>query len=414
MLKPLSLAISLRYMRARNSSYFVSFISFISMIGIALGVMVLITVLSVMNGFDHEIHKNFFGMAPEMTIMDYSGKLNDWEKVDAKLLANDQVIASAPYVGGQGLLTYQGRIAPIMVSGINVEKEKKLIDLPGKIIEGNLLKLNQFGIVLGQSLAQNLGAFVGDKVTLMIPQATLSMAGMVPRFKRFTVVGIFQAGSGFSFDSKLSFIDIRNAQTLFKMGDSVTGIKVKIKDVYQAPLLSEHFKSLLGERYQVGNWTHQFGAFFKAIKMEKTMMFFILLLIIAVAAFNLVSSMVMIVKDKQSEIAILRTLGATPRMILSVFLFQGALVGVIGTFLGLVLGLLIATNATEIVNLLSNALGSNLVSSNVYFVDFLPSRIEIKDIIQVCLMSLSMSFIAVIYPAYTASKTQIIEALRYD
>lgn len=240
------------------------------------------------------------------------------------------------------------------------------------------------------------------------------MAGMVPRFKRFTVVGIFQAGSGFSFDSKLSFIGLKNAQTLFKMGNKVTGIKVKIHDVYQAPRLSNVFTNLLGERYQVGNWTYQFGAFFKAIKMEKTMMFMILLLIIAVAAFNLVSSMVMIVKDKQSEIAILRTLGAKPSTILSIFLFQGALVGIIGTFIGLVLGVLVASNATEIVNLLSKALGTNLVSSNVYFVDFLPSKIEIMDIIKVCFMSLMMSFIAVIYPAYSASRTQIVEALRYD
>ena len=344
MIQPLSLAISLRYMRAKKQSYFVSFISFVSMMGIALGVMVLITVLSVMNGFDHEIHNKFFGMAPEITVMDYSGKLANWPMLEKKINQEKQVIASAPYVGGQGLLTHQGRIAPVMVTGIVPEKEKKLIDIQSKIIDGSLNNLDKFGIVLGQSLAQTLGVFVGEKVTLMIPKATVTMAGMVPRFKRFTVVGIFKAGSGFSFDSKLSFIDINNAQTLFQMGDFVTGLKVKIKDVYQAPLLSEQLRETLGERYQVGNWTHQFGAFFKAIKMEKTMMFLILLLIIAVAAFNLVSSMVMIVKDKQSEIAILRTLGATPRMILTIFLFQGALVGIIGTGIGLLLGLLVASN----------------------------------------------------------------------
>ena len=414
MFKPLSLAISLRYMRARKRSYFVSFISFISMLGIALGVMVLITVLSVMNGFDHEIHHKFFDMAPEITIMDYSGKLDNWPAVENKLAKDKQVIASAPYVGGQGLLTHQGRIAPVMVSGILPEKDNRLINLKSKVIDGNLNDINRFGIVLGQALAQNLGVFVGDKVTLMIPQSTVTMAGMVPRLKRFTVIAIFQAGNSFGFDSKLSFIDLNNAQTLFKMGDKVTGLKVKIRDVYKAPLLSQKFQTLLGERYQIGNWTHQFGAFFKAIKMEKTMMFLILLLIIAVATFNLVSSMVMIVKDKKSEIAILRTLGATPKMILSIFLFQGALVGIVGTMLGLILGLLVASNATELVNMLSQALGTNLVSSNVYFVDFLPSKIEIMDIIRVCLMSLTMSFIAVIYPAYNASKTPIVEALRYD
>tara|TARA_B110000879_G_C11114497_1_gene488891 strand:- start:132 stop:1376 length:1245 start_codon:yes stop_codon:yes gene_type:complete len=414
MIQPLSLAISLRYMRAKKQSHFVSFISLVSMMGIALGVMVLITVLSVMNGFDHEIHNKFFGMAPEITVMDYSGKLANWPMLEKKINQEKQVVASAPYVSGQGLLTHQGRIAPVMVTGIVPEKEKKTIDLHSKIIDGSLKKLDKFGIVLGQSLAQTLGVFVGDKVTLMIPKATVTMAGMVPRFKRFTVVGIFQAGSGFSFDSKLSFIDLHNAQTLFQMGDFVTGLKIKINDVYQAPLLSEKFREKLGERYQVSNWTHQFGAFFKAIKMEKTMMFLILLLIIAVAAFNLVSSMVMIVKDKQSEIAILRTLGATPRMILTIFLFQGALVGIIGTGIGLLLGLLIANNATEMVNALGKLLGTRLVSSNVYFVDFLPSKIEIKDVLEVGCISLFMSFMATLYPAYAASKTQPVEALRYD
>ncbi len=414
MIRPLSLALSLRYMRARKRSHFVSFISLISMIGIALGVMVLITVLSVMNGFDHEIHQRFFGMAPEITISDYSGKLSNWPLIEKKLKFEPQVIASAPFVGGQGLLTFQGRIMPVVVTGVLPDKEKNITGLKEKLIDGSLNKLDKFGIVLGQSLAQNLGAFVGDKVTLMIPKATVTLAGMVPRFKRFTVVGIFQAGSGFNFDSNLSFIDLHDAQKLFQLGDKVTGLRIKIKDVYQAPLLSQQFKRLLGENYQVGNWTHQFGAFFKAIKMEKTMMFMILLLIIGVAAFNLVSSLVMIVKDKQAEIAILRTLGATPGMVLRVFLLQGILVGVIGTTIGLVFGVLIASNATVIVNTLQQFFGTSLLSSNVYFVDFLPSKIELMDLVKVCLVSLSMSFLATIYPAFNASRTEVVEALRYE
>lgn len=414
MIKPLSLAISLRYMRARKRSHFVSFISLISMTGIALGVMVLITVLSVMNGFDHEIHQRFFGMAPEITISDYSGKLANWPLVKKKIQSDPQVISSAPFVGGQGLLTFQGRIMPVVVTGVLPDLEKNITGLKAKLVDGSLKKLDKFGIVLGQSLAQNLGAFVGDKVTLMIPKATVTMAGMVPRFKRFTVVGVFQAGTGFNFDSKLSFIDLHDAQKLFQLGEKVTGLRIKIKDVYQAPLLSQKFKRLLGENYQVGNWTQQFGAFFKAIKMEKTMMFMILLLIIGVAAFNLVSSLVMIVKDKQAEIAILRTLGATPSMILKVFLLQGILVGVVGTAIGLIFGVLIAANATEIVNGLQKFFGTSLLSSNVYFVDFLPSKIEVMDLIKVCCVSLSMSFLATIYPAFNASRTQVVEALRYD
>lgn len=414
MLRPLALAISLRYTRAKKRSYFVSFISLVSMIGIALGVMVLITVLSVMNGFDQEIHQRFFGMAPEITISDFSGKLKDWPSIEKKILPFNEVKGAAPFVGGQGLLTFQGQIAPVIVTGIEPSKEKSVMSLEQKIISGSLTGFNQFGIVLGQSLAQQLGVFVGDKVTLMIPKASMTMAGMVPRFKRFTVVGIFNAGSGFNFDSKLSFIDLKNAQTLFQMGDAVSGLRIKISDVYQAPALSAQFQNTLGDRYQIGNWTHQFGAFFKAIKMEKTMMFLILMLIIAVAAFNLVSSLVMIVKDKQAEIAILRTLGATPRMVMTIFLLQGAMVGIIGTGIGLILGLILASNATDIVNYLQQFFGTNLLASNVYFVDFLPSKIELMDIIKVCLMSLTMSFIATIYPAYNASRTQVVEALRYD
>jgi lipoprotein-releasing system permease protein len=414
MLRPLALAISLRYTRAKKRSYFVSFISLVSMIGIALGVMVLITVLSVMNGFDEEIHKRFFGMAPEITISDYDGKLKDWSSIEQKISQLPQVKGSAPFVGGQGLLTFQGRISPVIVTGIEPSREKKVMNLNAKLVEGSLRGFDHYGIVLGQSLAQQLGVFLGEKVTLMIPQANMTMAGMVPRFKRFTVVGIFSAGSGFNFDSKLSFIDLSNAQTLFQMKGAVSGVRVKINDVYQAPMLSQMFNELLGGSYQVGNWTQQFGAFFKAIKMEKTMMFLILMLIIAVAAFNLVSSLVMIVKDKQPEIAILRTLGATPNTILSIFLLQGAMVGLIGTTIGLILGLLLASNATEIVNWLQHLMGTNILSSNVYFVDFLPSKIEFMDVIKVCMMSFMMSFIATLYPAYSASRTQVVEALRYD
>lgn len=414
MIKPLILAISLRYTRARKKSYFVSFISLVSMIGIALGVMVLITVLSVMNGFDKEIHQRFFSMAPEITVSNYNGKLKNWQATAQKIDALAPVVGSAPFVGGQGMLTFGGRISPVIVTGILPEKEKQIIDLKSKLVEGNLVGLDKFGIVLGQGLAQTLGVYVGDKITLMIPQASVTVAGMLPRFKRFTVVGVFRAGSGFNFDSKLAFINLKNAQTLFQLGEAVSGVRVKIKDVYQAPALSLQLKELLGDSYQVGNWTHQFGAFFKAIKMEKTMMFLILLLIVAVAAFNLVSSLVMVVKDKQAEIAILRTIGAPPSMIMLVFLFQGALVGLIGTGIGLILGLLLAANATEIVNYLQQFFGSSIISSNVYFVDFLPSEIQLMDVINVCLLSSAMSFIATLYPAYKASKTQVVEALRYD
>ncbi len=414
MLKPLALAIGLRYTRAKKRNHFISFISLTSMLGIAIGVMVLIVVLSVMNGFDYEIHHRFFSMAPEVTISRYDGKINSWQKVQKAVKDYPGVTGVAPYVGGQGLLTYRDQIVPVVVTGILPDEEEKLLPLKDKVVEGSLNRLDRFGIVLGRTLANKLGTVVGDKVTLMIPKATVTLAGMVPRFKRFTVVGIFSAGSGFNFDSQLSFINLHNAQKLFQLGESVSGLRVKINDVYAAPNIAEGLHLKLKGRFYVGDWTQQYGAFFKAVKMEKTMMFLILLLIIAVAAFNLVSSLVMVVNDKRAEIAILRTIGASPTMILQVFIVQGTFVGLIGIALGLSMGLLIAYNATEIVDWLQTFLGTHVLSANVYFVDYLPSKVQWADVLKVCLMALTMSFMATLYPALKASKTQPAEALRYE
>lgn len=277
-----------------------------------------------------------------------------------------------------------------------------------------MANLTPFGIILGRGLADSLGVIVGDKVTIMIPVATVTPAGMIPRFKRFTVAGVFSAGTGFSFDTKLAFIHLNDAQKLFQLGDDVSGLKMKITNIYQAPEMSAQLAAKLGENYQVGNWTDQFGAFFQAVKMEKTMMFLILLLIIAVAAFNLVSSLVMVVNDKQSEIAILRTIGATPATILCIFIVQGMLVGAVGTLLGLAGGLILASNATHIVSWIQTLFHIQVLSSSIYFVDFLPSKIMISDLVQVCSLAMLMSFAATIYPAYRASKTVIAEALHYE
>lgn len=414
MYKPLSFFIGLRYTRAKKNNHFVSFISLSSMMGIGLGVMVLITVLSVMNGFDDEIHKRFFGMAPEITITGQNDKISNWESLDEKLQKYPGVTGSAPYVGAQGLLTHEGQVLPIILTGILPQKEESVNRLNNKIILGSMSGLEHFGIILGSGLAQSLGVAIGEKVTIMIPQATVTPAGMVPRFKRFTVKGIFSAGTGFNFDSKMAFIDLNDAQKLMQMGTQVTGIKLKLDDIYKAPALSQQIAAELGEEYQVGNWTDQFGAFFHAVKMEKTMMFLILVLIIAVAAFNLVSSLVMVVNDKQAEIAILRTIGATPSTILSIFIVQGMMVGVVGTLMGLVLGLLLAYNATDIVNYLQSFFDIKVLSSSVYFVDYLPSKILFSDVWEVCVIALSMSFLATIYPAWRASKTIIAEALHYE
>ncbi|WP_412757171.1 lipoprotein-releasing ABC transporter permease subunit [Legionella bozemanae] len=414
MYKPLALFMGLRYTRSRKKNHFVSFISLSSMLGIGLGVMVLITVLSVMNGFDQQIHNRFFGMAPEITVSGPNERLNDWPEVAKKIQTIPEIKALAPYVGGQGLMVHDGQVLPVVLTGVLPEKEQQMSHLQDKLLAGSLSNLKDFGIILGRGLADSMGTMIGDKVTVMIPQATVTPAGMIPRFKRFTVVGVFSAGTGFNFDTKLAFINMGDAQKLLQMGDEVTGIKMKIGNVYQAPELSYRLSHLLGDDYQVGNWTQQYGAFFQAVKMEKTMMFLILLLIIAVAAFNLVSSLVMVVNDKQAEIAILRTIGATPSTILWTFIVQGMMVGIVGTFFGLLGGLVLAKNATTIVNHLQTWFHFKVLSSSIYFVDYLPSEILFSDLWKVCVMALLMSFLATIYPAWRASKTVIAEALHYE
>jgi lipoprotein-releasing system permease protein len=414
MFKPLSVFIGLRYTRSRKKNHFVSFISLSSMLGIGMGVMVLITVLSVMNGFDEEIQQRFFGMAPEITVDGHNERISAWAAVEQIIAETPGVNAVAPFVGAQGLVTYEGQISPVMLTGILPAEEERITHLQDKLIMGNVSSLGHFGMIIGRGLAENLGVMVGDYVTVMVPEASVTPAGMIPRFKRFMIQGIFSAGSGFGFESKLVFIHLNDAQKLMHLGDDVTGFKVKIAQAYDAPRLSDQLSARLGERFSVGNWTQQYGAFFHAVKMEKTMMFLILLLIIAVAAFNLVSSLVMMVNDKQAEIAIMRTLGATPGLILKIFIIQGMMVGTVGTMLGLVSGLLLASNATALVAFLQSSFHIDVLTSNVYWVDYLPSKIMLSDLIEVCVAALFMSFSATLYPAWRASKTIIAEALHYE
>ena len=414
MYKPLPLYIGLRYMRAKKKSHFVSFISLTSMLGIAMGVMVLITVLSVMNGFHDQIYKNFFGMAPEITISSQSGQISNWQDLSKQVRQFKGVKALSPYAEELGLLTFEGQVAPVMITGILPEEEQTVNQLKDKLMLGSMNELTHFGMVVGWGLAEKLGVVMGDKVTVVIPEVNVSPAGATPRFKRFTIVGIFSAGSGFGFDKNLAFIHLTDAQKLMHLGPAVTGLKVKIDSIYQAPAMSEKLASDIGSAYQVGNWTQQYGAFFQAVGMEKTMMFFVLVLIVAVAAFNLVSSLMMIVNDKQAEIAILRTIGATPRVVLLIFIVQGMMVGLCGTVLGLGGGLLLATYAPDIVHFLQQFFDMPMFAFNLYGSDWLPSRILFSDLWQVCSLALLLSFFATIYPALRASKTIIAEALHYE
>jgi len=372
MRKPLSLYIGLRYTHTKRHGGFVSFISMVSVIGIALGVMVLITVLSVMNGFDEQIHKGLFTLAPQVTVTAVRGSLSDWPKWLKVAKDYPGVKDGAPYVAGQGLASRDGYSAPIFITGVDPKLEGNVSALPKKLIVGKLsdLKPGSFNIVLGRDLATRLGIWPGDKINILIPQASVTPVGIMPRFKRFTVVGIFHAGSGFGFDNRFGFINLRDASTLFRLGDKVTGIRLKINNLYDAPQLSWGLASKLPNTFQVSNWTIQYGALFSAVKMEKTIMFFILLLIIAVAAFNMVASLMMMVNDKRSDIAILRTMGATPATILRIFITQGCIVGFMGTLAGVVAGIALALNVTDLVNWVEGLFHVQLISANVYFVDF--------------------------------------------
>jgi lipoprotein-releasing system permease protein len=416
MFRPLALYIGLRYTRAKKRSHFVSFISLASMLGIALGVTVLITVLSVMNGFDYEIHNKVFSMARQVTVRNIVQNDDDWQIVKDEAEKNPEVIAGAPFVYGQGMLSKNGVVRGVAVNGVLPKLESQVSQMQKTVIAGSMsdLKPGEFGIVLGQEIASNLMVGVGDKIVLITPSATMTPVGIEPRFKRFTVVGVFHVGEGFGFDAGMAFIDLQDAQKLFALGDSVSGLHLKIKDLYRAPLVSEELAQRLGSDYYVSDWTNEFGSYFKAIRMEKTTMFVVLLFIIAVAVFNLVSSLVMTVNDKQSDIAILRTLGASPRMVMSIFIVQGGIIGILGTLLGVVGGILLALNAPELVRLLEQILHTQFISAGVYFIDYLPSRLAWADVWHVGLIALIMSLLATIYPAWRASKTQPVEALRYE
>jgi lipoprotein-releasing system permease protein len=386
------------------------------MIGIALGVAVLITVLSVMNGFDEQIRNRVFSMAQQVTVRTFSGNLNNWADLNNQLSHYPGVTGVVPFIAGQGLLTSGGQNSPVMVQGILPEKESAVSDLANKVVEGSLSNLqpNQFGIVLGQKLADSLGLEMGDKVAMLIPQATVTPLGVFPQMRRFTVVGIFKVGNGFGFDSELAYIHLNDAQKLFMMKSGVTGLQLKLQNLYSASRINQQLSQQLPAGYQVSDWTQDYGAFFQAIKLEKTMIFFILILIIAIAAFNLVSTLVMVVNDKRADIAILRTLGATPNTILATFMVQGLIAGVVGTLLGLTGGVFLSLHTTEIVNAIQQIFHVQLLSSDVYFVDYLPSKIQSSDVIKICSISLILSLLATIYPAWTAARTQPAEALRYE
>lgn len=416
MYKSLPFYIGIRYLRAKRRNGFISFISLASMLGIALGVMVLITALSVMNGFNYEIKSRFFALMPEMSILTQGNIDHHWQDLAKRVGQVPKVTGVAPFVSGKSIIMKDTQVFGIDAVGILPSEEGKVSQLPRTMIAGRLDSLteNSFNIVIGETLANDLNVTVGDRITLFTPQTSVSVAGVFPRYRRFTVSGIFHANDAFGFDMAYAFVNLHDAMRLFPEGVGTNGLNVMLDDMYQFESVGNAINDFLPPGFVVSNWTQNNGAFFQALWMEKTILFVILMLIIAVAAFNLVATLVMVVNEKRSDIAILRTLGASANTILKTFIVQGFLVGLMGTLLGLIAGLLLAHYATAIVNEYQHIFHVQLLQSSVFFVDFLPSKIEMSDVVSVCVISILLSLIASLYPAWLAFRTQPAEALRYE
>ena len=414
-MQPYELFIGLRYTRARQRSRFISFISLVSVIGIALGITVLITVLSVMNGFQREVRTRILSVASHIQISGPANSLADWHAVADKASQNPEVVAAAPYVTAQGLLSSGGTVRGAYIRGIIPEAEEKVADLAKHMASGSLgaLKGGEFGIVLGIELARALSVAVGDKVVLIAPQGQVTPAGIMPRLRQFTVVGIFSVDH-YEYDSGLGLVDLQDAQTLYRMGEQVSGVRLKLKDLFNATRVSRELAQSLGPDAYITDWTRLNANFFRAVDIEKRMMFLIVFLIIAVAAFNIVSSLFMAVKDKQADIAILRTLGASPGSVMKIFLIQGTLIGLMGTLAGIAGGISLAVNVDVVVPFIENLFGFKFLSKDVYQISDLPSELRMADVLLTAFFSFVVSLLATIYPSYRAAKINPAEALRYE
>jgi lipoprotein-releasing system permease protein len=415
-LSPYELAVGLRYTRARKGSgrnSFISFISFISMAGIVLGVAALITVLSVMNGFQQELRNRILSVASHIEIRGVP-ELMDWQRVADAALKEPQVKAAAPYVNGQAMLTASGYNRGALIRGIDPAREDTVADIGRHMRAGSLanLKPGEFGIVLGGEVARGLNVGPGDSVVVITPQGTLTPAGTLPRLKSFKVVGIFEVGM-YEFDSGLALINIEDAQRLYRM-DGVSGVRLKLDDMFAAPFVARDLWQKLPVQAEVRDWTLNHSNFFRAVQIEKRVMFIILTLIVAVAAFNIVSAQVMVVTDKQADIAILRTLGAAPSSIMAIFVVQGALIGLIGTAIGVICGVLLALNVGTVVPFIERLFNIQFLDKSVYYISDLPSDLQRGDVVTIAAIALVLALVATLYPAWKAARVNPAEALRYE
>jgi lipoprotein-releasing system permease protein len=410
------LLIGRRYLRASRGNRFVSFISTISMAGLAIGVAVLIVVLSVMNGFEREVRERILSLTSHASITAYSSGLSDWQNAAARVRTNPQVLAAAPFIEDQALLIGGGsKTSGAVVTGVLPEDERNVTAIADKVVSGSFgaLQPGEYGIVLGTELAKALGVKLGERVVMVTPLRSTTPAGVMPRMRAFKVVGLFSAGM-YEFDRNLAYVHIADAAKLYRMGDDVSGLRLKLADLFAAPQVVVDLARALGGGFFIDDWTRKHANFFRSIQLTKAVLFFILLLVVAVAAFNIVSTLVMVVKDKRSDIAILRTVGASPRSVLTIFLTQGVAIGVIGTLAGVVLGVLISWNLESLIHGLEALLGTHFLDAKVYYISDLPARVEWSDVLQISLTAFGLCCLSTLYPSWRAARTQPAQSLRHE
>jgi lipoprotein-releasing system permease protein len=404
-----------RYVRSSSRNSFISLISAISMLGIAIAVLVLIVVMSVVNGFERELKDRLLAMTAHASIENVDGDLASYETLRETALTNPRVQAAAPYIDGQGLLVAGKNLSGAELRGIEPELEDSVSGIGEVMQEGDLNTLvpGRFNIVLGIELARELGVAVGDKVTVTLAEGMVTPAGIIPRTKRFTVSGIYRVGM-YEFDRRLALISIGDAQKLYRKRGTVTGVRLAVTDIYSASVIVREVAREHGELVLVDDWTRRHVNFFRSIQITKSILFVILLMVVAVAAFNIVSTLVMVVKDKQADIAILRTIGARPSSIVKIFVTQGSIVGITGTLAGVILGVLFALNLESIVGFFEAVFGIKFLAADVYFISDLPSELKVGDVVRIASIALALALVSTLYPAWVAARTAPAEALRYD
>ena len=415
MFTPLELFIGQRYTHSRRRNRFISFISFASMLGIMLGVMVLITVLSIMNGFEKELRDKILGVIAHVTVSGTNGQLSDWSAQVERLRKEPHVIGAAPYVQKQVMITNGERMRGVVLQGIDPAVQDQVSDVDFKMIDGNFtnLKPREYGIVLGVEVASALGVMPGDKVTVVVPQVQITPAGILPRIRRFTVVGVYQIGHP-EYDGMTSFIELSDASRLFGLGEDVSGVRLKVDNLFAAQSIAYDLQQQLGNDFKVTDWGQEHGSFFRAVKTERIAMTLILFLVVCVALFNLVASLVMTVNDKQADIAILRTFGMSGERIMRVFMIQGSIIGIFGTVVGVSLGVLLSLHIGEVVGWLEHTFGFKVFSADIFYISEIPSDLRWDNVLWIGLASLVASVLATVYPARRAAQIQPAESLRYE